>query len=401
MKIHGTGCCLIDYLYADVDFESAAFRAARSRREGDGALTPGRLVFAEDFERFICKPYEQALAEIAGGKKADAHNLGGPSVVALAHAAQILAGTEHTVRFYGVRGDDDTGRLVEEALARLPFSSVRLASRPAATPRTDVLSDPAYDNGHGERSFINVIGAAGFFKPDDLPDDFFAADLVAFGGTGLVPPLHDGLTGLLRRAHTAGAATLVNLVYDFRSEQAAPGKKWSLGVQDDAYPHIDLLVADREEALKTSGAAGIPEAVAWFLARGVGAVVVTEGARNVYLASRGGLFAPLAAKSIPVCAAINAELAAHPERRGDTTGCGDNFVGGLLAGIVEQADRARAVGLGNLDLLSACVWAGASGGFALFTVGGTYYESAAGEKRAQLLPYVAAYRAQLASGGYL
>jgi sugar/nucleoside kinase (ribokinase family) len=305
------------------------------------------------------------------------------------------------VRFYGVRGDDDTGRLVEEALARLPFSSVRLVSGPAATPRTDVLSDPAYDNGHGERSFINVIGAAGFFKPDDLPDDFFAADLVAFGGTGLVPPLHDGLTGLLRRAHTAGAATLVNLVYDFRSEQAAPGKKWSLGVQDDAYPHIDLLVADREEALKTSGAAGIPEAVAWFLARGVGAVVVTEGARNVYLASRGGLFAPLAAKSIPVCAAINAELAAHPERRGDTTGCGDNFVGGLLAGIVEQADRARAMGLGNLDLLSACVWAGASGGFALFTVGGTYYESAAGEKRAQLLPYVAAYRAQLASGGYL
>ncbi len=393
MKIHGTGCCLIDYLYADIDFESSAFRAARSLREGDGGLTPGRLVFAEDFERFISKPYEQALAEIADGRKAATHNLGGPSVVALAHAAQMLAGTDHSVRFYGVSGTDDTGQLVHEALARLPFSAVRVEPRPAATPRTDVLSDPRYDHGHGERSFINLIGAAGLFNPADLPDDFFDADLVAFGGTGLVPPLHDGLTELLRKARAAGTATLVNLVYDFRGDLAAPGKKWKLGINDDAYSHIDLLVADREEALKTSGTNSIPEAVAWLLARGVGAVVVTEGARNLHLASRGGLFAPLAPTSVPVCTAINEELAAHPERRGDTTGCGDNFVGGLLTGIVEQSGSSARAGLRDLDLVSACVWAGASGGFALFTVGGTYYESVPGEKRARLLPYVAAYRA--------
>jgi sugar/nucleoside kinase (ribokinase family) len=397
MIIHGTGCCLIDYLYAHVDFSSPAFVAARSLREGDGGLTPGRLVFAEDFQRFIKKPYNQALGELTGGQAATSYNLGGPSVVALAHAAQMLHGQGHRVDFYGVRGTDSTAQLIDQALARLPFHGVHLVEKDAATARTDVLSDPTYDHGHGERTFINLIGAAGAFYPQDLPDDFFDADLVAFGGTGLVPPIHDALTPLLRRVRSRGGWTMVNLVYDFRSDLTAPGKKWKLGTQDDAYPLIDLLVADREEALKTSGKAEVDAAIQWFLDQGVGSVVVTQGSRKIRIASRGGLFAPQELTSLPVCEAVNRELAEHPERRGDTTGCGDNFAGGLMAGLVQQVD-AHPASQGNLDLTEACVWANASGGFACFTIGGTYYEQRPGEKRERLLPYVQAYREQLAHG---
>lgn len=399
MIIRGTGCCLIDYLYAKVDFSSPAFAAARSRREGDGGLTPGRLVFAEDFQRFMGRPYEEALSALTGGARPTSHNLGGPSVVALAHAAQILEGKGHEVHFRGVRGDDATGTLEEAVLSRLPFASAVLEGRSGATPRTDVLSDPAYDNGHGERTFINLIGAAAELRPEDLGDPFFDADILAFGGTGLVPPLHDGLTSLLKKARSAGAATVVNLVYDFRSDLTAPGRKWKLGIDDDAYDRIDLLVADREEALKTSGAASAEQAVEYFLDRGVGAVVVTEGSRNIRLASRGGLFAPLPSQSLPVCLEVNRELAEHPERRGDTTGCGDNFAGGLLANLAEQLAAAGASRRSALDLREACVWAVASGGFACFTVGGTYYEERPGEKRERLLPYVDAYRRQLAEEG--
>lgn len=397
MIIHGTGCCLIDYLYAQVDFSSPAFLAARSLREGDGGLTPGRLVFAEDFQRFIKKPYNQALGELTGGREPTSYNLGGPSVVALAHAAQLLNGQGHGVDFYGVRGTDSTARLIDQALARLPFHGVHLVEKDAATARTDVLSDPNYDHGHGERTFINLIGAAGKFYPSDLPNDFFDADLVAFGGTGLVPPIHDALTSLLKKVRSRGGWTMVNLVYDFRSDLTAPGQKWNLGIQDDAYPHIDLLVADREEALKTSGQSEVDAAIRWFLAQGVGAVIVTQGSRNIRIASRGGLFAPQELQSLPVCEAVNRELAEHPERRGDTTGCGDNFAGGLIAGLVQQLD-AGSPSRGNLDLTEACVWANASGGFACFTIGGTYYEQRAGEKRERLLPYVQAYREQLAQG---
>jgi sugar/nucleoside kinase (ribokinase family) len=416
MVIHGTGCCLIDFLYANEDFSSPAFQAARSRAEGDGGLTPGKLVFAEAFERFMGKPYEEALADLTGHKPYTSYNLGGPSVVSLAHAAQMLGG-EHRVSFFGVSGGDSPVALVEKALASLPFASVHLIAKTGAAPRTDVLSDPNYDDGHGERTFINLLGAAANLKAEDLSqipseftlqipseftarissecagEDFYDAGIVAFGGTGLTPLLHDELTALLERSRKRDAVTVVNLVYDYRSENAAPGEKWKLGVNDDAYPFIDLLIADREEALRTAGCLTPEDAAAWFLGQGVNAVIITDGIRPVILgAGRGGVFAPLSLQTLPVSEKINQDLAAHPERRGDTTGCGDNLAGGVIAGMAEGLSRTKR---GTLNLLECAVIGIVSGGFACFTVGGVRYESRAGEKRSLLEPYLAAYRDQI------
>ncbi|MDR2630562.1 MAG: carbohydrate kinase family protein [Spirochaetaceae bacterium] len=377
----------MDTLYR-ADFSGSAFQAALSRREGDGGLSPGRLVFAEHFERFMGKPYEEALGALILGRGSDSQNLGGPSVVSLAHVAQVRPGDG--ICFFGVRGNDETGGLVEKALARLPFKNYSLSVREGATPRTDVLSDPHYDNGHGERTFINLLGAASRFGPPDLGDSFFEADILAFGGTALIPALHDGLSELLKRAK--GAVTVVNLVYDFRSEEASPGKKWKLGLRDDAYPHIDLLIADRDEVVKTSGCTSPEDAMAWLLSRGVGAVVVTEGARPIRLAAGKGLFTPRELTLLSASEAINQDLALPRETPGDTTGCGDNFAGGLIAGIAEQLGvRPR----GSLDLRDACIPAVVAGGFACFTVGGTYYESHSGEKQKKLEPYLKAYEKQL------
>jgi sugar/nucleoside kinase (ribokinase family) len=346
-------------------------------------------VFAGDFERFMGKPYEEALGTLCPETGPDSRNLGGPSVVSLAHAAQVRPGDR--VCFFGARGKDETGDLVEKALVRLPFAQYFLSRREGATPRTDVLSDPHYDNGHGERTFINLLGAASCFGPSDLGGSFFEADILAFGGTALVPALHDGLTELLKQANEV--VTVVNLVYDFRSEHTAPGKKWKLGLLDDAYPYIDILIADRDEALKTSGRNSPEEAVAWLLSRGVGAVVITEGARPIHLAAGKGLFTPLELTVLPVSEAISRELSRFQGSGGDTIGCGDNFAGGIIAGIAEQLD---VLPRGRLDLREACVPAVAAGGFACFIAGGTYYESRPGEKKAKLDPYIKAYRKQLA-----
>jgi len=375
-----------------VDFGSPSFLAACSRREGDGGLTPGKLVFAEDYERFAGKPYEQALADLTGGRKPSARNLGGPSVVALANAAQMRDGCGDTFRFFGGRGEDGTGTLAVDFIARLPVDERNYVVIPGSTPRTDVLSDPAYDHGHGERSFINLIGAAGAYGPEHLGDLFWEADILELGGTGLVPRIHDGMTEILKRARAKGSITFVNLVYDFRSEKARPGEKWKLGLHDDAYAFIDILVADKEEALRTSGCSDVSAAMAWFARQGVGTVVITEGSRNIRLQSSGNLFAELADTTLPVSRAIDEELSAHPEKRGDTTGCGDNFAGGLLASIAEQSGS---VPRGKLDLPEACSWAAASGGFACFTVGGAFYENRPGEKRELVEPFVNRYRTQL------
>ncbi|GHV77938.1 hypothetical protein AGMMS49942_27590 [Spirochaetia bacterium] len=391
MIIHGTGCCLIDFLYPSIDFSAAAFQQARSRQEGDGGLSPGRLVFAEDFERFMEQPYETALKNISGGMPPASHNLGGPSVVSLTHAAQVL-GENAQVCFYGIRGSDETGDLVEAALSRLPFQDYRLLAKPGATPRTDVLSDPMYHKGHGERTFINLLGAARNFSPADLGNDFFDAHIIALGGTGLTPHLHDGLTELLGRARKGGAVTVVNLVYDYRSEISAPGKKWKLGVRDDAYPSIDVLIADHDEALKTAGCSSSEDAAAWFLSQGTGAVLITEGAKAIRIAAGKGICRPLGSQTLPVSEAVNRDLAAQSERRGDTTGCGDNFAGGIIAGITEQLALTPK---GKIDLREACILGTAAGGFACFTVGGTFYETYPGEKRERLAPYIDAYRKQI------
>jgi len=67
------------------------------------------------------------------------------------------------------------------------------------TPCTVVLSDPSFDSYHGERIFLNSIGAAWNYYPNELNDEFFDSDITIFGGTALVPRIHDNMTSLLRK----------------------------------------------------------------------------------------------------------------------------------------------------------------------------------------------------------
>ena len=406
MNIHGTGCGLLDCIYADEDFSGHAYQKAMSKKTGDGGLTPGQLVFSDALEKFMGKPYDDVLTSLTNNKAPDARNLGGPSAVSLAHAAQILAGKKSNsfaVRYFGACGNDNTAYTIKEKLAALPFADASMVQKNCPGSRVDVFSDPRYDNGCGERTFVYRRGAQDEFRPEDLGDDFFNADIIAFGGTALVPHLHDNLTELLKRSGNCGAITEVNLVFDFRSEANNPGQKWKLGVKDDAYPFIDILIADQEEALKTSGKDSAENAALWFLDSGCGAVVITRGSKPVVLCagSTGRLFKKTGLIYLPVCEEIDKTLANNPEKRGDTTGCGDNFAGQVIAELALAIASGEKDGSDNqdspacLDLREICIPAVVAGGYACFIVGGTYYEKETGEKRQILEPFIKAYREQL------
>ena len=392
MHIAGTGCVLMDYLYTDVDFSAVAFRALHSRRPGDGGLHPGGLVFAEDLERFAGRSMTRILPELVGDRPADGQNLGGPAVVAMVHAAQLLQDSGIPARFYGARGDDATGKAMMSILDRTPLCTAGLGVKPGVTPATVVLSDPRHHDGKGERTFINSIGAAGHFEADDLDADFFAATLQLYGGTALIPGLHDALLPVLARAQANGAFTVVATVFDFRNQQRHPDRPWPLGDSVETYRHVDLLIVDHEEALKLSGCDNAAAAARRFADWGTGAVIVTRGAQSMLAWSSGARIAPLPLCELPVCAAADEDLAAHPERRGDTTGCGDNFVGGTIAALAARLQRGAIC-----DLPTACAWGAASGGLACFHLGGTYIESRPGEKRDQVAAYVQAYAKQVGS----
>ncbi|MFH2113147.1 MAG: PfkB family carbohydrate kinase, partial [Spirochaetota bacterium] len=291
-------------------------------------------------------------------------------------------------------GNDPAGRLIHGFLEAPPLQSLVMTDAQAPSPTTIVLADPSSHDGNGERSFLNTIGAAGRILPGDLPPDFFQSDIVLFGGTALTPALHDGLASLLGRAKSAGAITVVGTVYDFRNEKRDPSAPWPLGVPD-ACGSIDLLVSDAVEALRLSGAVDLRSAARNFIDRGVGALVITNGEQDMLVWSGGKVFSALELGSYPVSTVVRSILRNDPTRLADTTGCGDNFLGGLIASLAMQLDG------GEVSLEEALSWGAASGGFSCFYVGGLYHEASAGEKLRKIRFLAEAYRTGLgtAKGG--
>lgn len=378
VRISGVGCCLVDRIYGHVDFHSEAFRKCLSKKAGDGGLEPGKLTFEEELERFAGQSFaSDILPRLTEGQKADKENIGGPCVVALINASQ-LAYKESDVSFYGCRGDDEVGVGLLEKLSQtsLDLSHYRIEKN-SETASTSVLSDPNYDNGHGERTFVNTIGASWHYIPDEVDENFYDSEICVFGGTALVPRIHQGLVSMLKKAKTKGCITVVNTVYDFINEKKNPDKHWPLGESDESYRFIDLLIVDHEEALRLSGGKDIPSAIAFFKEKGTGAVLVTNGAQNVWLWAESPLFGSIKEQTMPVSEAVGKALKAGKE--GDSTGCGDNFAGGIIGSIARQMYDEK-----SFDLKDACRWGIVSGGFACFYYGGTYFEKQEGEKFAQL-----------------
>ncbi len=389
MRINGTGCSLVDNLYSHVPFSTGTFASLRTRQEGDGGLNIGGLVFAEDLAGFAGMKYEEVLHRITGRDTPDSYNLGGPAIIPLVHAAQLLAGRSSVeTAFHGVRGNDEAGRRIENLLDGIPVNLSAYHRIAGPTPTTEVFSDPAFDEGRGERSFVNRTGVAGDPRAAVFDEDFFQGDIVFFGGTGLVPPLHDDLTDLTRRARRSGAFVVITTVFDFRNHKRNPHQPWPLV---DDYTVVDLVVTDKEEALRITGESQAEGAAQWFIHQGAGAAVVTQGTDEVLIRGRSTRFAPLSVDRLPVCEAVGEQLRTitHPH---DTTGCGDNFVGGMLAAMAAQMDR----GEQEIDLAAAVACGVVSGGFAATYLGGLYRESEPGEKRDAVALLWEPYRHQVA-----
>jgi sugar/nucleoside kinase (ribokinase family) len=380
--ISGTGCALADFLYKKTSFESPGFIKYMSKQEGDGGLNPGKLVFTEELEKFSGDNYGIILKTISGNQTPDAFNVGGPSLVSLVHASQILDMNEYEVKFFGMAGEDDISDNIINILRKTPLNIEHYhATGKYTTPFTDVFSDPSYDNGHGERTFVNNIGAAWEYFPEDLTDEFFDSDIVCFGGTALVPHIHDNLTSVLKRAKDNNCVTLLNTVFDFRNEKNTPGKPWPLGKSTESFELIDMLIMDHIEALKISGQQSIEEAAAFFSSSGVASFIITSGVNPVYGWSDGRLFKKTGIMQLPVSNKVTDDLKSKPELKGDTTGCGDNFAGGIIASLAWQLKQKVK---GQFDLIEALSWGIASGGHCCFIIGGTFLEKYGGEKFEQV-----------------
>ncbi len=391
--ISGTGCALADYLYTGVRFDSPRFQKYRSKQTGDGGLSPGKLVFKEEIEKFSATPYPAILKELTGNRAPDAFNIGGPGLVSLINTSQLLYSDDFEVRFYGGTGNDKTAGLIHDLAKETPLNIsnyTKISSK--ASPFTDVFSDASYDNNQGERTFIHNIGAAWDFSPELLGKEFFKAHIVCFGGTALVPQIHDSLTSLLEKARKSNCLTVVNTVFDFRNEKNNPGKPWPLCNTRESFKLIDLLIMDCEEAVRISGSQTIDQAAAFFVKQDVASFIITNGAKEMYAFSNGSVFHRKELSKLPVSMKVSEDLHKNPALKGDTTGCGDNFAGGAIASLAWQLKNSPA---GKFNFNELLAWAVASGGFACFYLGGMYLEKVPGEKFSKVEAYKNEYNEQI------
>ena len=149
---------------------------------------------------------------------------------------------------------------------------------------------------------------------------------------------------------------------------------------------------DNEEAQRISGTTSIAHAMDFFISRRVASFVITNGPEPIWLFSDGSLFTETGPLQMPVSRGIVNMIRSGSVTGGDTTGCGDNFAGGVIAALADQLMEKQK---GTLSLQQACAWGIVAGGFTCFYLGGTYLEKQAGEKYRLLLPFYSEYIKQI------
>jgi sugar/nucleoside kinase (ribokinase family) len=250
--------------------------------------------------------------------------LGGSAAITAAGCAKL--GLDTTL--LAAVGDDAFGAITRQRLSAL---GVRLES-PVTSASTGLS---VHLSTADDRAILTLPGAIATLRPEDVTDELLAAARhVHVGSLYLQPALAAGLAGVFKRARALDVGTSLDTNWD-------PAGRWeSLG---EILAHTDVFLPNAAELLAITGARDVGSAAAGLVAGGT-TVVMKDGARGARAWWPGGS-----------CAA--------PGRRVevvDTTGAGDSFNAGLLAGR-----------LAGLPIEAAVGWAAAAGALSTRAAGGT------------------------------
>jgi sugar/nucleoside kinase (ribokinase family) len=230
--------------------------------------------------------------------------------------AQVLA--------IGALGDDLIGDVVTAAMARHGVDTSGLARKPGVQTSATILPI----RGNGERPALHVPGATPLLELADIDLDRVRASRALLVGApdALGPLAGGGLAQVAAAARASGALVVTDVLY--------PGRPPDLARISGVLAETDWFVPNSDQLLALTGrpAESTEAAIADILELGTGGVAVTMGAEGCLVAWRGG-GPPAALPALPVPVV-------------DTTGCGDGFTAGMLAGLLLGAGPADAAWLG-------------------------------------------------------
>jgi sugar/nucleoside kinase (ribokinase family) len=237
--------------------------------------------------------------------------IGGSAAITAVAAARLGL----RVALIAAVGDDPAGDLMLSLLADEGVDTRAVLVRPGLpTGMTAVLSAGA------DRAILTAVGAMTSLSAADVPP-LHARHMHVSSYFLLERSLGPGLAGLLAAARGRGLTTSVDTNYD-------PAGRWGDGLLRAALAETDVFLPNEAEALGISGESDVAKAAAALSGMGVRSLVTKLGARGALCGTDGPLV------SVP---------AVEPA---DTTGAGDCFNAGLIAGLLDGLESPRAVALG-------------------------------------------------------
>jgi ribokinase len=225
-------------------------------------------------------------------------------------------------------GDDIFGTVTRSRLSAL---GVTLQS-----PRTD---EPTGLSVHlataDDRAILTLPGTIPTLRPEDVTDEHLAATRhLHVGSLYLQPALAAGLAGVFKRARALGVGTSLDTNWD-------PGERWES--LDEILAYTEVFLPNAAELRAITGRDDLDEAAAGLVGHGT-TVVMKDGARGARAWWPGGRH------SAP---GLTVDVV-------DTTGAGDSFNAGFLAGR-----------LAGRPIEEAIRWAAVAGSLSTRAAGGT------------------------------
>lgn len=231
--------------------------------------------------------------------------------------AITLAKLGAAVTTVGALGHDDSGDLLITQLQRFGVVTEHLLRVDDQPTSMSVL--PIRSN--GDRPALHLPGANLAYPLDQVPIELLtSADHVHIGAPELLDPA--GLAPILEQISAAGVTISADIL--------APGDPGVLSWIEPVLPHLDYLLPNDEQVLGFTGATDLVSACRVLIERGVDCVAVTAGSEGAWVVT---------VTETEHAAATDVEVV-------DTSGCGDAFSAGFIAGRLNDFGLLRSAQLG-------------------------------------------------------
>jgi sugar/nucleoside kinase (ribokinase family) len=217
-------------------------------------------------------------------------------------------------------GQDEMGDFIHDRFARLGIDCTTAQRAPKTRTSTTIL--PIRPN--GDRPCLHSRGASEeLFVAEKDFDAVCDARFLHHAGTGFIRAMESGQSAkLLKHAKDKGLTVTFDLIGPHEG---------TLAQLKNLLPYIDYFMPSLEEAEHISGIEGAEENARFYMDLGAKACIFKWGPRGSFIRTND----------------VEMRIPAFKVAVSDTTGCGDAYCGGFVAGLALGYDLERACRLGT------------------------------------------------------